>query len=354
MGCVIKGCGSALPKLRVSNDQLSCVVDTNDEWIAKRTGIHARHIAVEETATTLGAAACQQALVNAGVDATQIDLLICTTSTADTLFPSQAAMIRAQIGATNAVCFDLNAACAGCVYALTTASSMIQTMPTMKRALVVGSEVMSRVIDWTDRATCVLFGDGAGAVVLEESTGAEGVLACALKNEDDVDSVLYADQVYVANAPFTAEGATPRTAEQIAANAEAGGVSLEQALADVRCVGTAPLLLMKGREVFKFATSTMPEMLEQACQQAGVRVEDLDVVIPHQANERIISYAAKKLGLPLERFHMVIGETGNTSSASVFITLADAMQQGRVKSGQLVGLVGFGAGLTAGAVVVRM
>ncbi|MDO4502500.1 MAG: beta-ketoacyl-ACP synthase III [Coriobacteriia bacterium] len=353
MGSRILGCGSALPALRVTNDDLSRVVDTSDEWIAKRTGIRARHIAVEETATDLGVSACQKALEDAGVDAGQIDLIVCTTGTPDALFPSQAALIRAGLGAVNAVCFDLNAACAGCVYALTTAHSLLQTMPGMRRALVVGSERMSRAVDWTDRATCVLFGDGAGAVVLERCDDDQGVLASVLKNEDDVDDVLRANSLYAGDFPFTAEGVAERTAEQIAAQSEAGGQTMEEALASTTCVGDAPLLLMKGREVFKFATRVMPEVLQEACDQAGVAVEDLAVVIPHQANERIISYAAKKLGLPLERFHMVIQETGNTSSASVFMALDDARRAGRIQPGQLIGMTGFGAGLTAGAVVLR-
>ena len=353
MGSAVTGWGSALPSLRVDNNALSQVVDTSHEWIAKRTGIHSRHIAVDEDATTLGTRACAQALEVAKLEAGQIDLIICTTSTADTLLPSQAALIRAQLGASNAVCFDLNAACAGCVYALSTAHSLLQTMPGMRRALVVGTECMSRIVDWTDRTTCVLFGDGAGAVVLERCDEQQGVLACALRNEDDEDDVLRCDQIYSCNLPFSADGAIPRTQEQIAANAEAGGVGLQQALANARCTGRATLVLMKGREVFKFATRVMPQMLQEACHQAGVSVEELDLVVPHQANERIISNAAKKLGLPLERFHRIIQDTGNTSSASVLMALAHAYQQGRIQPGQLVGLVGFGAGLTAGAVVLR-
>ena len=330
MGSVVCGTGKALPQLEVSNDDLSAIVDTSDEWITKRTGIHNRRIAVQETATSLAVDAGLQALDAAGFSAESLDLVICATSTPDSIMPSQAALVRRAIGARNAAAFDVNSACTGCVVALTLADSLLKTLAGAKRALVVGAECMSRIVDWTDRGTCVLFGDGAGAVALESQAERRGIFAARLKGEDDADNVLTCPATYPAPVPFRSE-------------APDGG-SLEN----------SQVISMKGREVFKFATRVIPEMLTQVAADAGMPLEDVRLIVPHQANLRIIAYAAKKLGLPLERFQVSIAETGNTSAASALMALCDAYREGKLQQGDVVAMAGFGAGLSAGALLLEV
>ncbi len=359
MGCRIIGCAKALPQLTVTNDELSEIVDTSDEWIVTRTGIHERRIAIDETNTSLAAQAGREALAAAGMDPASVDLLICMTISPDAVVPSQAALVRAAMGLENAVAFDLNAACTGCIYGLEVASSMIEASVmasrdtagshkrnTLRRALVIGAERLSRIVDWTDRATCVLFGDGAGAVALEWQEGASGILGSFLKNTDDDELVLTVDSLYdLSTFPF-AEDAAQESVGQVMGVAPAGGAEESAALAPV-----VPYIAMHGQKVFKFATAAIVEAAQEACARAGVALEDLACIVPHQANERIIRYAAKKLGVPLEHFQVSIGGTGNTSASSVLMALADAYGEGRIQPGDKVLLVGFGGGLTSGALV---
>ncbi len=354
MGCKVVGWGKALPELVVTNDDLAQIVETSDQWIVERTGIHQRHIARTETTTDLACEAGQAALTQAGYAPDSIDLLICMTITPDSVVPAESCLIKARLGLTHAVAFDLNAACSGCIYGIDMASTLIEasalseTVPAparprnrYRRALVIGAERLSRIVDWTDRATCVLFGDGAGAVVLEWDTTAPGVLSSFLKNTDDPQLTLACDTVFgPAALPFTQER------EELSVRAAAGltdemGARLPH----------HPYIAMQGQAVFKFATAAIVEAAQIACERAGVSLDDIACIVPHQANERIIRYAAKKLGVPLERFQISIGEVGNTSASSVLMALTDAYQTQRIQPGDKVLLVGFGGGLTSGALV---
>lgn len=359
MGCRIVGHGKALPELVVSNDDLARIVETSDEWIVERTGIHNRRIAVNETTTDLGTQASLSALANAGLQPDDIDLIVCMTITPDVVVPSQAALIKARIGASNAVAFDLNAACSGCVYGIDVASTMIEASMLaellekegqksrahrhnpMKRALVVGAERLSRITDWADRGTCVLFGDGSGAVVLEWDEKAPGILASFLKNTDDETLCLTADSNHdLSTFPF-GDGVTQPVVSEIMDVTDDEGNYRQH----------SPFILMNGQRVFKFATSAIVEAAKEVCERAGVSVEDVACIVPHQANDRIIRFAAKKLGVPYERWQVSIGETGNTSASSVLMALHDAYEAGRIHPGDLVMCVGFGGGLTAGALL---
>lgn len=376
MGSRIIGVGSALPELVVTNDDLSNFVETDDEWITSRTGIHERHIAIEETTTSLGLSAARRALgqeaggwcaQEAPLDPESIDLIIAMTVSPDMVVPSQAALYKAQLGATNAVAYDLNAACAGCVYGMDTAASLLELSAVQrvlaqvpahgssqtenqadaqadsqaaalhmasrndyKRALIIGADCMSRVTDWTDRATCVLFGDGAGAVVLEWQDNDCGVLASRLVNIDDVKQALNLPNSFdTSTFPFAdLEGAAGDTPEKRS-------------------------ITMKGAAVFKFSTKVMASCVREVLERANMTIEDVDLIVPHQANERIIASAMKKLALPLDKIHLTIGTVGNTSASSALIALADAYVQGKITEGMLVCMVGFGGGLTAGAVLFR-
>lgn len=350
MGSVIIGSGMALPAQVVTNDELGQIVDTTDEWIVPRTGIHTRHIAEHETATDLGAAAALRALgVQEGgwlregaIDPATIDMVICPTLTPEAHFPSEAALIRERIGAVNAVCFDMSCACSGCVYGTSTADMLLAASAAdrasaeaaghtprrnvLRRILVVATERLSRLVDWTDRSTCILFGDGAGAVVMEWREDEEGMLASYMENTDDTDHVLWCDSAFCARAtPFSP--------------------------AREDC---DPYMRMAGQAVFKFATSAMVRSIEMALERAGVTAADIALFAPHQANERIIRYAAKKMGQPVERFQMSIGHTGNVSGASALIALNEALTEGKLQRGDLACMAGFGGGLTAGACVFRI
>lgn len=374
MGSRIIGVGSALPELVVTNNDLSQFVETDDEWITTRTGIHERHIAIEETTTSLGLSAARRALgqetggwcaQETPIDPESVDLIIAMSVSPDMVVPSQAALYKAQLGATNAVAYDLNAACAGCVYGMDTAASLLELSALQrllaqipspqaanqvanqvsnqaaalhmahrnvyKRALIIGADCMSRVTDWTDRATCVLFGDGAGAVVLEWQDNEYGVLASRLVNIDDVKEAL--------NLPNTFDTST-------------------FPFADLSFVKPDDVLekrsiTMKGAAVFKFSTKVMASCVREVLERADMTIEDVDLIVPHQANERIIASAMKKLDLPLDKIHLTIGTVGNTSASSALIALADAYVQGKITEGMLVCMVGFGGGLTAGAVLFR-
>ncbi len=355
MGCRIVGAGSALPRRVVGNDELSRIVDTSDEWIVERTGIRERRVAVEETSTDLAADAAERALRAAGVAAAEVDLVICMTITPDAVIPSQASLLKARLGLGRAVAFDLNAACTGCIYGMDVASSMMEASAlaaeqaasrggvprrnVTRRALVVGVERLSRLVDWTDRSTCVLFGDGAGAAVLAWDDSPAGIKASFLQNTDDADLLLSCGALYdTTSFPFGDPEAPYRR----------GGDQGEAVRADLQ---TDPHIGMQGPRVFKFASSAMAQAVVEVCRRAGVALDDVDCIVAHQANERIIKFASKKLGVPLDRFQVSIAHTGNTSASSVLIALADAYESERIAPGDVVVLVGFGGGLTSGALL---
>ncbi len=362
MGCKISGSAKALPAHVVTNDDLAKIVDTSDEWIVERTGIHERRIALEESCTDLGTEACEGALAMAKVAPEDIDLLICMTISGDVIVPSQAALLKARLGLQNAIAFDLNAACAGCIYGIEVAASLIEASVAsdaagagrvrrnpLRRALVVGAERLSRVTDWEDRSTCVLFGDGAGAVVLEWDEAAPGILSSFLKNTDDETLCLTMDADYAMDAFPFGDGCASQSASEIMdiplQDAEGELLGFAQPTRTIR---------MNGQRVFKFATSAIVEAARAACDRANVSLDEVACIIPHQANDRIIRYAAKKLKVPYERWQVSIGQVGNTSASSVLMALADAYEAGRINPGDKVLLVGFGGGLTSGALLFEV
>lgn len=315
----ITGTGSYLPGQPVSNQALIALhaLDSSDDWIAERTGIRARHIAaVGETSSDLAFHACKRALAAAGRAANDVDLIIVATSTPDYIFPSTAALLQKKLGITNgAPAFDVQAVCSGFVYALTVAEKFIRS-GSHQCALIVGSEVFSRIMDWSDRGTCVLFGDGAGAVVLE-AANSPGILATALHADGS-----HADMLSVP-----------------------GQVCGGQVTGD-------PFLRMDGQAVFKFAVKVLTEVAHEVLQTAGLTVDQLDWLIPHQANVRILQSTAKKLGLPPEKCIVTVDHHGNTSAASIPLALDEAVRQGRVQPGQNLLLEGVGGGFTWGAVLL--
>jgi 3-oxoacyl-[acyl-carrier-protein] synthase-3 len=314
---VIKGTGSALPKRRVSNAELAETVDTTDEWIVERTGIRFRHIAgPDETTATLAADAARKALDAAGMTEADIDLIIVATATPDQTFPATATKVQHLLGHHGGVAFDVAAVCSGFLYAFSVAESMIRA-GSAKNALVIGAETFSRILDWEDRGTCVLFGDGAGAVVLCGEVGTRGALATRLHADGRHNELLYVD----------------------------GGPST---------TGTVGKLRMQGREVFRHAVTNLTNVLREVLDDAGIASADIDWVVPHQANARIIDATARKLGLPSERVVMTVSDHANTSAASVPLALDLAIRDGRIKQGQLIVLEAMGGGFTWGASVVRM
>jgi len=314
---VITGTGSALPARRVSNAQLAETVDTSDEWIVERTGIRFRYIAgPDETTATLAAAAARAALAAADVAAQDIDLIVLATATPDQTFPSSATKVQAMLGVDDCVAFDVAAVCSGFLYALQVADSMIRA-GSARRALVIGSETFSRILDWEDRATCVLFGDGAGAIVLEaQESDARGVLAVRLHADGRHNGMLYVD----------------------------GGPST---------TGTVGKLRMKGREVFRHAVVNLASVLTETMAVAGLDASAIDWLVPHQANARILVATAKKLGLSPDKVIVTVDQHANTSAASVPLALDTAVRDGRIKRGDLLVLEAMGGGFTWGAAVVR-
>ena len=313
----ITGLGAYAPERVITNDELAQMVDTSDEWIIERTGIRERRIAADSQALSdLSMPAARQALEQAGSDGTDIDLLIVATVTPDMMFPSTAAILADQLGAKDAAAYDLSAGCTGFMYALAQAYGMVASGLT-RRALVVGGDVLSRILDWTDRSTVVLFGDGAGAVVLEPSEEA-GFLAFELGADGAGGEYLWLP------------GSGSRKFED-----------------------PDRLVKMNGREVFKFATRVLVSSAEAVLQQCGESVEDVDVYVPHQANVRIIDHATKKLGIPSDRVVVNVDRYGNTSSGSIPLALADAQADGRLRPGSLVLMTGMGAGLTWGSALMR-
>lgn len=313
----IVGTGSALPARRVSNDELAETVDTSDEWIVARTGIRFRHIASEgETTASLGAEAARKALAAAGVDAKEIDLIVLATATPDQTFPASATKVQTMLGIDDCVAFDVAAVCSGFLYALTVADSMIRAGGA-KTAIVIGSETFSRILDWDDRATCVLFGDGAGAVVLRAEEGDTGILSSSLHADGRYNQLLYVD----------------------------GGPST---------TGTVGKVRMRGSEVFRHAVQNLASVMSEVLAKAGLSAADVDWVVPHQANARILDATARKLGLPAEKVIVTVDQHANTSAASVPLALDLAVRDGRIKAGDLVVLEAMGGGFTWGACTVRM
>ena len=313
----ILGTGSALPTRRVSNAELAEQVDTSDEWIVARTGIRFRHIAGEdETTATLATDASRKALAAAEMDAGEIDLIIVATATPDQTFPASATKVQAALGINDCIAFDVAAVCSGFLYALSVADSMIVS-GAARTALVIGSETFSRILDWEDRTTCVLFGDGAGAVVLRGEVGEAGILASALHADGRHNGLLYVD----------------------------GGPST---------TGTVGKVRMRGSEVFRHAVTNLASVMGEVLAKVGLSTTDIDWVVPHQANARILDATARKLGLPPEKVIVTVDQHANTSAASVPLALDLAVRDGRIKPGDLVVLEAMGGGFTWGASVVRM
>lgn len=313
----IVGTGSALPRNRVSNDELAQRVDTSDEWIVARTGIRFRHIADDgETTATLATDACRNALQAAHLAASEVDLIILATATPDQTFPASATKVQAALGINDCIAFDVAAVCSGFLYALSVADSMIRA-GSARTALVVGAETFSRILDWEDRTTCVLFGDGAGAVVLRAEDGDAGILATALHADGRHNDLLYVD----------------------------GGPST---------TGTVGKVRMKGSEVFRHAVTNLASVMTEVLDRANASTADVDWVVPHQANARILDATARKLGLPAEKVIMTVDQHANTSAASVPLALDLAVRDGRIKSGDLIVLEAMGGGFTWGACVVRI
>jgi 3-oxoacyl-[acyl-carrier-protein] synthase-3 len=318
----IIGTGSYLPARRVTNAELARQIDTSDEWITQRTGIRARHIAGEgETTSTLGTEAARRALAAAGIDASAIDLIVLATATPDYTFPAAATQIQANLGITHGFAFDIAAVCSGFVFALTTAEKYV-TSGMANRALVIGAETFSRILDWNDRTTCVLFGDGAGAVVLEAYEGAgtmadQGILTAHLRSDGRHREKLFVD----------------------------GGPST---------TGVAGHLRMEGKEVFKHAVGMITDVIVDAFAATGFTAETIDWFVPHQANARIITASAEKLNIPLEKVVMTVQDHGNTSAASIPLALDTAVRDGRIRKGQIVLIEAMGGGFTWGSALFRL
>ncbi|UGV26439.1 ketoacyl-ACP synthase III [Rhodopseudomonas boonkerdii] len=318
---VVLGCGSYLPERVLTNTELATKVDTSDEWIVQRTGIQQRHIAAEgEFTSHLAVKAAQAALKNAGIDAQSIDLIVLATSTPDNTFPATAVAVQNALGITHGAAFDLQAVCSGFIFALTTADSLLRT-GAGKRALVIGAETFSRILDWTDRGTCVLFGDGAGAVVLEAqeqagTTADRGVLTTHLRSDGRHKDKLFVD----------------------------GGPSSTQ---------TVGYLRMEGREVFKHAVGMITDVIVDAFAATGASAESIDWFVPHQANKRIIDASAHKLHIAPQKVVLTVDRHGNTSAASIPLALSVAVNDGRIKKGDLVLLEAMGGGFTWGSALVR-
>ncbi len=324
IGSRLVGSGSALPTRIVTNAELAEQIDTSDEWIVERTGIRQRHIAGEdETTATLATQAARRALADAGLSPADIDLIVLATATPDNTFPATATKVQHALGCNGGVAFDVAAVCSGFLYALTTADSLLKT-GTARRALVIGAETFSRILDWEDRTTCVLFGDGAGAVVLEAASVSgeadvsnTGVLASRLHADGAQHDLLYVD----------------------------GGPSTTKTVGHLR---------MKGREVFRHAVVNLSSVLNEVIEDAGVSVEDIDWIVPHQANARILDATARKLGIPAEKVIVTVDKHANTSAASVPLAFDTARRDGRIKQGDLVMFEAMGGGFTWGASLVRL
>lgn len=318
---VVLGCGSYLPSRLLTNAELSQMVDTSDDWIVQRTGIRERHVAAEgEVTSDMATHAARAALAASGLDAQSIDLIVLATSTPDNTFPASAVSVQAALGIQRGAAFDLQAVCSGFVYGITTVDSLLRT-GAFTRALLIGSETFSRILDWKDRTTCVLFGDGAGAVVIEAQPGSgtredRGILAARLRSDGRHKSKLYVD----------------------------GGPSSTMSVGHLR---------MEGRAVFKHAVAMITDVIEDVFKSTGYSAADIDWFVPHQANRRIIDDSAHKLGIAPEKVVSTVERHGNTSAASIPLALCTAIADGRIKRGDLVLLEAMGGGFTWGAALVR-
>ncbi|MDC9824302.1 ketoacyl-ACP synthase III [Devosia sp. ZB163] len=315
---IIRSVGAYLPARVMTNDELAKLVDTSDEWIQQRTGIKQRHVAAEgENTSDLAAAAGRKALENAGMDIADVDLIVVATTTPDMTFPATAAVVQQKLGMHHGAAFDIQAVCSGFVYAVATADSYLKN-GLAKRALVIGAETATRILDWNDRTTCVLFGDGAGAVIMDHAKAGEdrGVLATSLRSDGHYWNKLYTD----------------------------GGPSSTRSMGHVR---------MEGREVFKHAVGMITDVVYKVLEDTGHTIDDLDWFVPHQANKRIIDGAGQKLGLPPEKVVVTVDRHANTSAASVPLALHTAVTDGRIKRGDLVMIEAMGGGFTWGASLIR-
>ena len=318
---VVRGVGAHLPKRVMTNAELTKLVDTSDEWIVERSGIRERHIAGEgELTSDLGIAAAKQALIRAGIDPIDVDLVICATATPDRTFPATAVTIQHSLGVTKGAAFDVQAVCSGFVYALTIADNFLKTGQ-FKRAIVVGAETFSRILDWSDRSTCVLFGDGAGAVVLEAqpqhgTREDRGILATRIRSDGRFEDLLYVD----------------------------GGPGSTKTVGHLR---------MNGREVFRHAVQKITGVIEETLVMTGFAPDEIDLYVPHQANKRILDGVVKKLGVAPDKIVVTLDRHGNTSAASIPLALNHAFEQHRVKEGSLVLMEAMGGGFTWGAVLAR-
>lgn len=320
----IIGMGQSYPEGILTNADLEKMVDTNDEWITSRTGIKQRHKAADDEYTSqFGSKAALQALERAGLEPKDVEIILCATTTPDQIMPSTGALIQAQIGAVNAAGMDIFAACSGFLYGLTMVESMIRTGQ-IKYALVIGAEVLTKYVDYTDRGTCVIFGDGAGAAVVGPVPEGKGILATKIRSDGRYEEQLYAP------GGGTKLGTTHKTID-----------------------GGEHFFKMKGNELFKVAVRSMADIAAEMVEKAGYAVEDVDIVIPHQANQRITDAVASRLGVPEEKVYSNIAEMGNTSSASIPIAMDECIQSGRIKEGSLVLLTAFGGGVTWGGTVIR-
>lgn len=323
MGVKIIGVGKCLPEKVITNEDISKFVDTNNEWIVERTGISQRHVATTESSLDLAVSASEKALE--GIERDSVGLVIVATITPDHVTPSMSAEVKKALKLDNAVAFDINAACSGFVYGLWIAESLMKGWNAAQKAdkaLVIGTERLTRITNWEDRETCILFGDGAGAAVLENNQQERGILSSFVKNYDDVNEVIKCKANYI-NSPFWEDDLTPLP------------------------------LYMRGKSVFRFAVNAIDEVLSGALESAGLTYDDVDWFVLHQANARILKSAAQRIRQPLEKFQISIAESGNVSSATVPMALYDLKQTGKMKKGDIVALAGFGGGLCAAAAIVE-
>lgn len=318
---VIAGVGKSIPSKVVTNDMLSQIVDTNDEWITSRTGIKQRHITTGENTSDIASKAALNALENANIDALDIDLIIVATCTPDMFTPATACIVQKNIGAKNAFAFDLSAACSGFIYGINVAKSMMK-QNNIKKSLVIGAETLSKTLDWKDRSTCVLFGDGAGAAVLSLD-----------QNEGIIDVICNSKGAKWENLTIGARDINNPYVDEVS--------SINH------------YLQMNGGEIFKFATVTIVKLIKEILKKNNLILDDIDYIVPHQANERIIQFAAKKLDISMDKFYINIHEYGNTSAASIPIAISEIEEKSLLKKGDKIIAVGFGAGLTSGACLIE-
>ena len=317
----IIGTGSSIPNKKVTNDDLANIMDTSDEWIYSRTGIHSRHLVEQETTTFMASEAARKAMEDAGVLPEEIDLIIVGTISPDYATPSTACLVQGAIGAVNAFAFDISAACSGFVYALSIADKFIKS-GSYKKAIVIGAETLSKIVDWKDRSTCVLFGDGAGGVIVEP-VDKGGILAEDMHSKGEDGLKMTGNERKPENMLCTPESENN------------------------------PYLVMDGRAIFNFATKVVPHSVNEIIEKSDISMDDVKYIVPHQANSRIIDIVARKLNVPIEKFYININEYANTSAASIPIALGEMSEKGLLKKGDKIIVTGFGAGLTWGSMLIE-